>query len=361
MRRRNSCVLPMYLQSVRQLGPAEEASLSMIAHIVRVRLILTAALILTALPILADTVVRPLSINGRYDLSPLPHFEQVTDHVDLGITFAQISSAGLRLEANVRQGSVRELGSLHVEHFLPSVTGSLIGDDDGVAAFGETLLPPYYRSALALDHNFPPAVVDYSPLLDGKAELKFSVAVPLMTANTTITAYPAVNLIASALVVTGEALGRLVGDFDGDGSVFIEDYDVFKRTFGQHVRPGTGADANGDGFVDVADYVPWRDHLSASIRPTEGYLAGDFDYSGAVDVADYNFWKARFGRAVAPFSGADGNGSGKVDAADYQVWRDQLGQSLPGYSFAAAPVPEPAAFLLAALSIVAMRLPRSRQ
>jgi hypothetical protein len=321
-------------------------------------------LLLPALPTLADTVVQPLSIIGEFDTLATSQNHDAETVVDMGITFAQISSAGLRIDAFVNPGSVRILGSQHVEPLLPLSTATLLDDDRNSAAFGEILLPYNfsYDDVLAMDSNWGPSVADYSSLLDGKGEVRFSVNAPLLTANLTIEKFPSVHVRASALVVTGETLGRLAGDFDGDGAVFVEDFEFFKRTFGQHVTPGTGADGNGNGVVDVADYTIFREHLGASIRPTDGYLAGDFDYSGAVDPADFDFWKARFGQNVAPFSGADGNGDGIVDAADYRVFRDQLGRSLPSYtSSTASVVPEPGGALLLMLSSVMFSLlPRRR-
>jgi hypothetical protein len=299
-------------------------------------------------PALADTVVRPLPIAGNFATSP-PHPRDDGAEADLGIAFAQISSVGLRIDGRALPGLARTVGSSYVEQFPPLATATLLRDNGSTAAFGELLFPHYntYDQLIEIDDNWPPAGPDYSSLFDGKTSVKFSVNVPLMTAITTIEEYPAVEVRASALVVTGETLGRLAGDFDGDGTVFEQDLELFRRMFGQHVTPGTAADGNGNGVVDVADYVTWRDHIGASIRPTAGYLAGDFDYSGAVDFADYDFWRLRFKRHVAPFSGADGSGNGIVDAADYRVWRDQLGLSLPGYSLSTAQAPEPTSLLLA--------------
>jgi hypothetical protein len=58
-------------------------------------------------------------------------------------------------------------------------------------------------------------------------------------------------------------------------------------------------------------------------------LAGDYNGSGTVDLNDYSVWRAMFGATVQPGVGADGNNNGVVDAADYVVWRDNLGASLP--------------------------------
>lgn len=46
------------------------------------------------------------------------------------------------------------------------------------------------------------------------------------------------------------------GDYDGNGSVGFEDYDLWRTTFGSVTE--LAADGNGDDVVDAADYVFWR-------------------------------------------------------------------------------------------------------
>jgi hypothetical protein len=65
----------------------------------------------------------------------------------------------------------------------------------------------------------------------------------------------------------GDASTPIPGDYDRNGSVGPEDYDVWKTNFGTSFAD---ADGNGDGIVDAADYTVWRDNLeagSASIAP----------------------------------------------------------------------------------------------
>jgi hypothetical protein len=56
------------------------------------------------------------------------------------------------------------------------------------------------------------------------------------------------------------------------------------------------------------------------------FLAGDYDVNGVVDNNDYNVWRASFGNFVGE-SPVDGNGDTVVDAADYVIWRDNFGKS----------------------------------
>jgi hypothetical protein len=226
---------------------------------------------------------------------------------------------------------------------------------DQITARGVGLLPETSRldSTFTLDrgqrYSSPP---NFVPLLDGRASFEASIERPVLIAIYVAVDNPTVMVDAAALIVTGDALGRLQGDYDGDDVVYADDYKLWRDTFGSTVDPGTGADGDGNGKIEVADYVVWRTGFGASIRPTDAYLAGDYDYDGHVDADDYFYWKSEFGNHVAPFSGADGDGDGLVNARDYTIWRNQFGTSLPGAAFAAvAPVPEPATFCLIVIAV----------
>jgi hypothetical protein len=51
------------------------------------------------------------------------------------------------------------------------------------------------------------------------------------------------------------------GDFNFDGDVTAEDYDVWKTNFGSSSQ--LAADGNGNGVVDAADYTIWRNNLGS--------------------------------------------------------------------------------------------------
>jgi len=79
---------------------------------------------------------------------------------------------------------------------------------------------------------------------------------------------------------------------------------------------GVAGDYNQNGVVDAADYTVWRNHLGATFQlQNEGGIT-----PGVVDAADYNFWKSRFGMT---------SGAGSIQSGA---------------------VPEPAAWLLAAIA-----------
>lgn len=60
-----------------------------------------------------------------------------------------------------------------------------------------------------------------------------------------------------------ETDATLPGDYNGDGTVDTQDYDVWRANFGSD--EALGADGNQDGLVNAADYTLWRDNLGQSI------------------------------------------------------------------------------------------------
>ncbi len=65
----------------------------------------------------------------------------------------------------------------------------------------------------------------------------------------------------------------LPGDYNADGVVNDEDYNVWRSSFGT-TATGAPADGNGNGTVDVADYVIWRSNLGASVHAGAGLASG---------------------------------------------------------------------------------------
>lgn len=56
--------------------------------------------------------------------------------------------------------------------------------------------------------------------------------------------------------------GTSQGDYDGNGTIEANDYNVWKANFG---TANVDADGNGNGIVDAADYTIWRDHLGQTV------------------------------------------------------------------------------------------------
>ncbi len=63
----------------------------------------------------------------------------------------------------------------------------------------------------------------------------------------------------------------VAGDFDGNGTVDVNDYAVWKSSFGSTSQ--LQADANNNGVVDTADYIIWRANLGASPAATAAMAA----------------------------------------------------------------------------------------
>jgi hypothetical protein len=85
---------------------------------------------------------------------------------------------------------------------------------------------------------------------------------------------------------------RLDGDFNGNGSVDTADYVVWRRSVGQAVLPGTGADGNNDGWVSRNDYLMWRANFgrTADLAPARTDAAvGYWDVAGlrVIDFVTY--------------------------------------------------------------------------
>jgi hypothetical protein len=99
-------------------------------------------------------------------------------------------------------------------------------------------------------------------------------------------------------------------------------------------RIGLGFWANELGAVD-------------DIALTSVALLGDYDENGSVGNEDYELWKNSFGQSAAPGGEADGNRDGIINAADYTVWRNNYSPNLDGAGAVAVfGVPEPCAMTL---------------
>jgi hypothetical protein len=146
---------------------------------------------------------------------------------------------------------------------------------------------------------------------------------------------------ANVFLSTGATLDLgFAGAHDTVESLFIDGVMQPTGTWG---AVGSGADftspwITGTGMLQVTTFV----------EP----VPGDYNGDGAVSADDYDIWRATFGQTAAIGSGADGNRNGEIDAGDYVVWRRQMQAGFP-VGFSATGVPEPASigllFILLAL------------
>jgi hypothetical protein len=71
------------------------------------------------------------------------------------------------------------------------------------------------------------------------------------------------------LVIEGQVI-NLPGDYNRDGDVDADDYELWRSEFG--TSQNLAADGNGNGAIDAADYVIWRQHLGTSIEDAPGTM-----------------------------------------------------------------------------------------
>jgi len=96
-----------------------------------------------------------------------------------------------------------------------------------------------------------------------------------------------------------------------------------------------------------------REFYFNNLRIDSAGLAGDYNHNGVVDADDYVLWRRTMGQSVTPGAGADGDGDGMITQADYNIWRAHYGlASTTGLS--QATVPEPSEASLVAESLVAI-------
>jgi autotransporter-associated beta strand protein len=141
---------------------------------------------------------------------------------------------------------------------------------------------------------------------------------------------------ADVLLSTGATLDlRFTGMPDAIDSLFIDGVMQVAGTWG---APGSSAEftspmITGSGILEVMTFV--------------APVPGDYNGDGAVSTDDYDVWRATFGQSVAIGAGADGNRNGEVDAGDYVAWRRQMNAFPTGFSSGGESVPEPTTTILA--------------
>jgi autotransporter-associated beta strand protein len=103
------------------------------------------------------------------------------------------------------------------------------------------------------------------------------------------------------------------------------------------------------GIGDALVYLDNVSHNALGLLAASS-VAGDYNGDGTINIADYQMWRSLQGNPVTAGTKADGSANGLIDAGDYVMWRKLLALA-GGTSASAASIPEPAALLLAAMAL----------
>jgi hypothetical protein len=114
------------------------------------------------------------------------------------------------------------------------------------------------------------------------------------------------NWLTAARLASGTfAAGVTPSFFTGsEGNVFL--------TVGTSTTAGTISD-------------PGVANVTTIVRSNFVQFAGDYSQNGKVDAADYIVWRKTLGQLVPLGTGADGNNNGIVDPGDHTFWRSRFG------------------------------------
>ena len=166
--------------------------------------------------------------------------------------------------------------------------------------------------------------------------------------------------LSSLLTVSGSGTNGPSCDFNGDSACDLSDVDDL---FGQGnlvmgvSAPGSAYDLTGNGTLNGEDIDAWLAEAATENGHASPYIASDTDLDRDIDLTDYTTLTSHFnpGASGGLFSTGDGDGDGDIDLGDY----NQLtGSFTPvGYSGATA-VPEPEAWVILSLGLVALTLLR---
>ena len=147
-----------------------------------------------------------------------------------------------------------------------------------------------------------------------------------------------------------EALGVLneMPDFDGDGDVDGDDFDILCDNLGS---ADLHYDLDGDGDADtddlaymVANNLQWDNGVSSGY----GTIEGDFNLDGTIDTTDLTILATNFGLDVG-WSGGNANCDDVIDTTDLTILATNF-----GFVAAGASAPEPATIGLLGLGWLAL-------
>jgi hypothetical protein len=96
------------------------------------------------------------------------------------------------------------------------------------------------------------------------------------------------------------------------------------------------------------------------VVPDPLIVQGDYNNDKVVDAADYVVWRKTLGQPVPRGSGADGDGNGVVEPADFTVWQRTFGTTALGGGSTSVPEPAAGALLFVLGACGCVRPSRSR-
>lgn len=140
------------------------------------------------------------------------------------------------------------------------------------------------------------------------------------------------------------------GDFNFDGVVDTDDFDVWSNQIGYEGPfpfEGSYADGNRDGVVDEADLAIWE--ASVSCNPDS---QGDVDGNGVVEFTDFLVLSRNFGQLASTHFEGDIDCSGTVDFGDFLALSPNFGNQTTG----STAVPEPPGKPLTLLGLISLLL-----
>ncbi|MCA9200828.1 MAG: hypothetical protein KDA87_24990, partial [Planctomycetales bacterium] len=149
----------------------------------------------------------------------------------------------------------------------------------------------------------------------------------------------------------------LVGDFNSDGQLTVEDVDLLAAAT-RNPELDSQYDLTNDGQVNADDIFHWVDEIK-NTWVGDANLDGQFDSADMVDV----FGAGQYEDAIlanSTWSTGDWNGDAEFDSSDL-IFAFQHGGYEAGEKGVVAAVPEPSSSLLAVMAIFALSLFRFRQ
>jgi hypothetical protein len=82
------------------------------------------------------------------------------------------------------------------------------------------------------------------------------------------------------------------------------------------------------------------------VVPEPQILPGDYNDDDVVNAVDYVVWRKTLGQNISVGTGADGNADGTINPADYDVWRKNFGITRAGAGSSDTAAPEPTGIVL---------------